>query len=101
MEPQQPQTTPAPVSPTPVMDVVPPPATEPVAVAPPEEVQSKATETATDLNPTPAETAKQPALPKPTPAKPQNKGVTAAIIATVVIVLGLAVLAVVAYLKQK
>jgi uncharacterized protein HemX len=81
------------------MDVVPPrpkaestagTLSEPMAVAPPEEADPKA-------QPTDQKAAPKP--PKP-PKQPGN-GVTVAIVATVIIVLGLALLAVYAYLKQK
>jgi hypothetical protein len=50
----------------------------------------------------PAKQPDQPATPTKTPpAKPAAKGVTTAIIATVIIVLGLAALTVVAYIKTK
>jgi hypothetical protein len=90
---------PNPAAPGPVMDVVPPrpkaePAAgaspEPMAVAPPEEANSK------------VQPARQKAAPKPPkPPKQPGSGVTVAIVATVIIVLGLALLAVYAYLKQK
>jgi hypothetical protein len=93
---------PNPAAPAPVMDVVPPrpkaePAVgtspEPMAIAPPEEVDPKAKPAA---QPTDQKAAPKP--PKP-PKQPGN-GVTVAIVATVIIVFGLALLAVYAYLKQ-
>jgi hypothetical protein len=84
----------------PVMDVVPPRTTseaavepEPMATAPPDQDQPKAS------NPS-MPPAHQKAPPKPKPPKQPKNGVTAAIFGTVIIVLGLAVLAVYAYLKQ-
>ena len=74
-----------------VMDIVPPPAQEQVATAPPEQAADKA-------EATPATPDKQPE--KPSLPKPKREGVTAAIFATVIIVLGLAALATYAYLKQ-
>lgn len=65
----------------PVMDVVPPPLAEPKAKAP---------------------AKPEPAAPvKPAPPKQPGSSVTVAIIATVIIVLGLALLAVYAYLKTQ
>jgi hypothetical protein len=85
--------TPQPVAPAPVlapvMDVVAPP---PLAHPPGEAASASTTPQLPKANiPTPA-------LAKPKSAK---QGVTAAIVATVIIVLGLAVLAVLAYIKQK
>jgi len=83
--PQSPAPAPAPA---PVMDVVaPPPLAQPPAAPVP--VPS----------PAPPANVGRSAPVKPTPARKQ--GVTAAIIATVIIVLGLAALAVLAYIKNK
>lgn len=83
------------------MDVVPPqppaaPAVEPepVAAAPPDQGQPQPPQP-----PSPPPQQKAPPKPKP-PKKPRN-GVGTAIFATVIIVLGLAALAVYAYLKGK
>jgi uncharacterized protein HemX len=71
----------------PVMDVVPPPV---------------ATELPRTGDPKPQPPAQPKAAPEPPkPPKQPGNGVTAAIVATVIIVLGLALLAVYAYLKQK
>jgi hypothetical protein len=95
---------PDPIAPNPVMDVVTPrpkapsaayTSPEPMAVAPPEEIDPKAKPSV--LAPPQAQ---QKAPPKPKPPKQPGSGVTAAIFATVVIVFGLALLAVYAYLKQ-
>ena len=79
---------PAAPTPNPVMDVVAPP----VAPAPPQ-----------DSPPTPPKAETKPVAATKTnkPKPPAKQGVTAAIVATVIIVLGLAALAVVAYIKQK
>ena len=74
------------------MDVVPPPAVEPAAPAPSETPGPETTL---------GEPAEHPLPPKSKSAQSNNKSVTTAIIATVVIVLGLAALAVAAFLKQK
>jgi len=69
----------------PVMDVVPPPAADKPQPAAP--------------NPTPAPAAKPAKPAKPVTPKQPSNGVGMAITATVIIVLGLAALAVYAYLK--
>jgi outer membrane biosynthesis protein TonB len=74
--------------PAPVMDVVPPPAAAPQ----PDNVEPQVDK------PEPKAAAKPPA-PKPVTPKRPSTGMTPAIIATVIIVLGLAALAVYAYLK--
>lgn len=76
--------------PTPVMDVVPPPATPAADKAPAEPAPTNAAPTA------PAPAVK---LAKPVTPKQPSDGVGMAIAATVIIVLGLAILAVIAYLK--
>ena len=76
--------------PTPVMDVVPPPAASAADNAPAEAEPAKAA----PIAPTPA--AKP---PKPVVPKQPSDGVGMAIAGTVIIVLGLAILAVIAYLK--
>lgn len=87
-----PPETPIPAAPNPAMDVVAPRpkgAPEAVASAPPEQTDPKA-----------KQPAKQETPPKPKTPKPKGNGVTAAIFATVIIVLGLGLLAVYAYIKQ-
>lgn len=64
-----------------------------MAVAPPEEAGSKSEQ--------PTLPANQSTSPKPNPSKQRGTGVTAAIFATVIIVFGLALIAVFAYLNQK
>lgn len=54
-----------------------------------------------DTNPPAAKQPTKPAPPPKAPPKPPKQGVTAAIFATVIIVLGLAALAVYAYIKTK
>ncbi|HZL08077.1 MAG TPA: hypothetical protein VFC50_02695 [Candidatus Dormibacteraeota bacterium] len=98
MEESQPPLTPEaekPVQAGPIMDVVAPPPAEPADGSAP------GTPPVTDPS-TPAPAA-PPAHQKAPPQakKPRAAGVNAAIFATVVIVLGLAVLAVYAYTKQK
>jgi uncharacterized protein HemX len=92
------------VAPTPapaVMDVIPP--AEPVAPSPPPEAETESEAAAPDPAPAPPAAAKAdtPKPPAPKPAQEPSSHVTAAIMATVVIVLGLSALAVVAYLKSR
>ena len=100
MEESQPPLTPEaekPVQAGPIMDVVAPPPAEPADGSAP------GTPPVTDPSPsTPAPSA-PPAHQKAPPQakKPRGAGVNAAIFATVVIILGLAVLAVYAYTNQK
>jgi uncharacterized protein HemX len=87
---------PPPDSPAPVMDVRrPAPSQETMATPPP---QTDQPETHSPPVPAPKPAAKKPPAAKAKPAT--NSSVTAAIAATVIIVLGLAGLAVYAYLKQ-
>ena len=99
----EPQTPSAPTVQTPVMDVVPPPSAEPTMAAPPveEEDDLKSSETSAGPQLPLDKSDKYPTPPKPKTAAPEKSSITAAIIATVVIVLGLAGLAVMAFLKQK
>jgi hypothetical protein len=85
------------------MDIVPPPEPAPAANDKPDDLAVPPP----DDNPAaPDAEADKPASPAPaskpiTPKKKSGSGVIAAIVATVIIVLGLAALAVVAYVKTK
>ena len=93
----------------PVMDVRPPehtashhgPAAHDAPVAKPSEETEKPVPAESAKKPVSEEPAAKPAIAKapPTVKAPRQPGVTAAIVATVVIVLGLAALAVYAYLR--
>ena len=89
--------------PAPVMDVVPPPAAVAKTEANPKhpaeghQLDSKAMLEPTRAAKTPAAAASAPAQT----AQPPGNGVAAAIVATVIVVLGLAGLAVFAYLKSQ
>lgn len=90
-----PPSTPSPAPLTPIMDVKAPPAVVPEPGVPP-------TAPAPAASTSPAKQPDEPATPAQAPTKkPAAKGVTTAIIATVIIVLGLAALAVYAYTKTK
>lgn len=80
--------------PTPVMDVVPPPAAASESLPAPDQANAN-TDSAVEQ---PGSEQQRTKVPKP--AKKPNSSVTAAIVATVIIVLGLGILAVVAFLKQ-
>ncbi len=90
-----------------VMDVVAPPPADDIAETGPEPLAA-APALSDEANPSlplqkssPKEAPTKPKLAGSISPKQSSSGVTAAIIATVIIVLGLALLAVVAFLKQK
>jgi hypothetical protein len=80
-------------------DIKPPPASEPVHIRADQPVTRAAAKTPTDTD-KPSPPKAQPGKVKK-PPKQSTSGVTSAIVATVVIILGLAGLAVLAYVKTQ